>query len=133
MSSVCSGGVLSDTYQCYLSLPLSQVYLLRQFSNIIKLSTKYCVNSIQKCKSLYHLPDEKALTLGEKNKREKLESKVFYLRAVFKYLIERGRGETQFCQLLEQNYTSITNTHSMTISISERNNTVLELTQIYKK
>ena len=74
-----------------------------------------------------HLPDEKVLTFGEKNKGVKWESKVFYLRAVFKYLIERGRGETQLCQLLEQNYTSITNftnTHSMTISISERNNTV---------
>ena len=43
MLNVCSEGVVSDTYQCYLSLPLSQVYLLRQFSNIIKLFTKYLV------------------------------------------------------------------------------------------
>ena len=43
VSSVCSEGAVSDTYQCYLSLPLSQVYLLRQFSNIIKLPTKDCV------------------------------------------------------------------------------------------
>ena len=34
-----------------------------------------------------------------------LEKQAFYLRAMFKYLIERGRGETQLCQLLEQDYT----------------------------
>ena len=39
LSTLSTVASVSDTYQCYLSLPLSQVCLLRQFSNIIKFST----------------------------------------------------------------------------------------------
>ena len=55
-----------------------------------------------------------------------LVKQAFYLRAMFKYLIERGRGETQLCQLLEQNYTKYHQyTFNDNISLSDRENLVL--------